>query len=174
MADITDFQLNDTIFSDPNLQDMLTQDEIDLINSSPLLKSLLHDYEKEIGEKITHDLSEDYSGYSPEFNTINITQTGNDFVRVLGHELTHYYDQIKREELTLTRDNFDDIINREMDESEATAASFIIRRQIMANHDEHNDIGISNRIDVFDPDPERDIIADLDNTYASQVSSSVF
>ncbi len=172
MADITDFQLTDTIFSDPSLRAMLTQDEIDLINSSPLLKSLLHAYES-LDIKITHDSSKDYSGYDPKFKTINITQTGSDFVRVLGHELTHYYDQIKRKELTLTRNNFDDIINREMDESEATAASFIIRRQIMANHDEHPDIGISNRINVFDPDPGRDIIADLDSAYASQVSSSM-
>ena len=132
-----------SLFVRSNIQ--VSADELRYINASPLLLSLLHWYAEQQDNKstpviLTRDSSADSSAYDSESHNINLKQTGSDFVRVLGHELAHAYDQLEQNAVVDKIKDFAGIIHREMDESEATATSYIIRCQIMSSTGE--DIGI--------------------------------
>lgn len=151
MAITTPFSKDDPLFA--NIQNLLgsNPDEIiRLLNSSNLLVSLLHEYafDTTYGGNIT---SSNGSGYD-ESGNIQIGGTGeNDFIRLLGHELGHYLDTKRNDDFIAKVENdFDDIITYEMNESQATAISFIIQQQIKQTT--RIDIKISNRIGLFDPD----------------------
>jgi hypothetical protein len=142
--------LNDSIFGEIRTDLNLTQTEIDLINGSNLLVSLLRKFDQ-FGRTIYYNPGSNYYDQNPQGDHhIYISKTGTDFVRILSHELGHFYDQTEKSELTLSWSNFDDVISNDMDEAQATAMSFIVRQQILASTG--TDIGISNRIGRFLPD----------------------
>ena len=165
------FTLLDPIFT--KVSTLITQAEIDLINSSNLLRSLLHEFAGRGCELATGN-GNAYTG-----NTLELSQNGTNFVRLLGHELGHFYDhQLKNDATALDLvDNFADIIKYEMDESQATAISYIIRKQIMLNGGP--DIEISNRIGKFSPDGGEIAgglnaeIVDLDGRFAGRVAGTM-
>ena len=142
---LTPFQLSDPVFADVKLSSSLTQTEIDLINSSNLLISLLHAFIDK-GNKLTEGSANVYGGSEIELN-----KTGTEFVRLLGHELGHFYDDQIKKELNGESSTFAKIIDYEMDESQATAISFIIRQQIKLTTTD-TDVRISNRIGYFTAD----------------------
>ncbi len=172
-----------SLFTDNKI--LVSNEELTYINYSPLLISLIRWYKTQ-NKPLTRDLTGSTSGgYYPDPTDggINIKKTGADFVRLLGHELTHAYDDLEKGELFKTQSNFQHIIGREMDESEATAGSFIIRQQIYISSNGSVDIGISNRIGGFTPTekkpaPEFDNglqaeIAHLVSSFGSRISSAI-
>ncbi|MBU0997916.1 MAG: putative Ig domain-containing protein, partial [Firmicutes bacterium] len=180
------FQKDDPLFQDVQVLFTDPDNMMKWINSSDLLLSLLHAFQDK-GFILKQDANG--NGYNGLTKEINLNKSGADFVRVLSHELGHFYDHqlgdtdlvdfIKNDGVT----NFDEIIKYEMNESQATAISFIIRQQIkLATNG--TDIYISNRIDWFDPDgkelPDVDedgypdayeaAIADLETRFGSRVT----
>lgn len=85
-ANTTPFELSDDIFAGVSSL-IITQAEIDLINSSKLLISLLHAF-RDNGLSLT--AGDEGNGY--DGSTIVLATSGTDFVRLLGHELGHFYD----------------------------------------------------------------------------------
>ncbi len=175
MADTTPFDLNDSIFDGIRADLNLTQDEIDLINGSSVLISLLRNFASKPGRTLDYNPSS--NAYNPRTKNIGMYYTGTNFVRTLGHELGHFYDQEIQTDLTTNWSDFDDIISNEMDEAQATAMSFIIRQQILTSTG--TDIGISNRIGRFLPDGtdtqagQDAELTHLQATFGSQVSSAI-
>ena len=160
------------VFSDSNGSTIINQGELKLINASPLLISLLYEFHQSpMSLKLTRSQSGNASGGYIVEKGINIKKSGNDFVRLLSHELGHFYDDEKQSSMTRKRKNFTDIINREMDESEATATSFIVRRQIIDAI--QTDIGISNRIQIFGPPEQRKILTELDTEFSNRINFSI-
>lgn len=159
MAD--QFNANDPIFSNfTNIPGFDLEAQVALINKSQLLIDLLDrfknndEHEGEENGTLTYNAAENVNGYnidrdepSIQFHDIG----GNDFVRILSHELGHAYDQLVKQTLTGDDENkpdgFEKIISYEMDESEATATSYIIRQQILANGGP--DIKISNKLGIY-------------------------
>ncbi len=156
MADTTPFVLTDIFFDGVRTDLNLTQAEIDLINGSNLLISLLHEFDNGIRKLLYNPVSNFYDQDPLGDHHVYISRTGTNFVRLLGHELSHFYDQVKKQDLTTEWTNFDHIIANDMDEAQATAMSFIIRQQILASTGtdgtDGTDIEISNRIGRFLPD----------------------
>lgn len=180
-ANTTPFQLSDPIFANvlglmaDSEQGVSSDETLMLINSSNLLLSLLHAFKASGGELIAGS-SSGYTGDDIEFKA---EDKGTNFVRILGHELGHFYDhQLKGDAAALDPvNNFADIIKYEMDESQATAISYIIRRQIMLNGGP--DIQISNRIGNFSADGveiEGGLdaeIANLDQQFSGSVTATM-
>ena len=159
MAITTPFTLDNPIFN--SVRSKISENEINLINASPLLVSLLWEFTMKGRELRVGDLN----AYDPGEGNIYLAKTGQEFVRLLGHELGHFYDR----NLTVDLTNFNNIIDREMDESEATATSFIIMRQLLAagaNIDPQT--FISNRI--FESDPR--IVTTLNTEFFSQIRTT--
>ncbi len=77
------FQLNDPVFA--NLSGLITQAEINLINSSSVLLSLLHAF-ADTGLRLVQSVNNQYT-----CTTLEIGATGMDLVRILGHELGHFW-----------------------------------------------------------------------------------
>ncbi len=180
--------MNDTVFDKVRDQLHLTKTEIDLINGSKLFVSLLHKFKEKSEYKLLYDADSNY--YNWKDKIIKMHYTGTDFVRTLGHELGHFYDHTVEKELTKDLKNFDDIIGSEMDESQATAVSFIIRQQILLNRDNllaqgvpanKIDISISNRIGGFTPTGKKAdfaggikaVVDDLENRFGNRISASM-
>ncbi len=129
--------------------------QIDLINSSPLLVDLLTEFKARSGT-LTYNTTDGVNAYiidskPPVIELGDVIKSGNNFTRILSHELGHAYDQLFKHTITRSDDDFSTIISTERDESEATAISFIISRQIKTNSLNHVDIGISNRVYLVDP-----------------------
>lgn len=128
-----DFTIDDIVFRqlrDPDTDGFIDNDtlntQIALINKSELLKSLLKEFQ-DAGKYILFNANAPTpGGYEPGAD-ITLKDKDNNFVRLLGHELGHFRDNQRTDDLN----NFSDIVSREMDESEATATSYIIRRQLM-------------------------------------------
>jgi len=129
--------------------------QLDLINSSPLLVDLLTEFKARSGT-LTYNTTDGVNAYiidskPPVIELGDVIKSGNNFTRILSHELGHAYDQLVKHTITRSDDDFSTIISTERDESEATAISFIISRQIKTNSLNHEDIGISNRVYLVDP-----------------------
>ena len=107
-------------------------------------------------------------------NTLELSQNGTNFVRLLGHELGHFYDhQLKNDATALDLvDNFADIIKYEMDESQATAISYIIRKQIMLNGGP--DIEISNLYNLTQTAIDNIRVNELLNLYPNPVKKDLY
>lgn len=155
--------------------------QVELFNKSPVMIALLHafigrDANGNQARQLEYNDAE-VNGYDIENNNIGIHDLEeNDFVRVLSHELGHFYDDLVREQQQNDLHNFTDIINREMDESEATAISYIIRSQIL--NARGPDIEIANQLGTNDPNILSSSLPDLDEefgagSYASITSGSV-
>jgi len=143
------FSIDDEVFQElmyapspnENVEISILEGQIELINQSPLMKSLLEAFQT-AGHHIYYDPNADSAGYIPGGDIILTKINDNEIVRILSHELGHFYDN----NITEVRTKFSDIISREMDESEATAISYIIRQQILVATDSQTDIGMSNRL----------------------------
>jgi hypothetical protein len=154
-------------------QGMSCDDTLRLINSSNLLLTLLHSFADK-GLPLVQGAGNLYTG-----STIKLSYTGTDLVRALGHELGHFCDhQLQSDTHALDKaKNFADIIAYEMNESQATAISYIIRKQIMLNGEP--DIQISNRIGFFladgsvSEDGFNAEIAKLDERFSDKVTAAM-
>ena len=152
-----EFTGNEAIFDNfRNIPGFDLDAQVALINKSQLFIDLLRFYttptDKHPAGTLTYNPDENQNGYNgiKDLPSIAIHDiSGNNFVRILGHELGHAYDQLGVKQFTGTPMDFEEIIGQEQDESEATAVSYIIRQQIRAANGP--DIGISNRIGERDP-----------------------
>ncbi len=156
------------------IADDILQDFIDIINTSALFQSLLEAFQG-TGKHIYYDPNATSAVYDPETGNITVKDiTGDEFVRLLSHELGHFH-----RDATDTDTRFAGIIDDEMDESQATAMSYIIRRQILLANGP--DIGISNKIGKFSTIDDAEgndtgwlqAISDLDLAFGSQVNAGL-
>ena len=108
---------------------------------------------------------------------IELDYKGMDFIRLISHELGHFYDKKIKQDSNIEFKSFADIVKYEMDESQATAVSFIVRQQIKQSMG--MDVLISNKIDFFSPEGTiteqsyRDKITDLENKFGGLVTSGM-
>jgi len=166
-ADIKNYFVNDQ----PTLDELNQQ--IQLINESPLFVLLLGKWEADQNTGIINYNDQNTKNIYDGHNILIHDISGTNFIRILGHELGHYFDE--RLDGTAVPE-FDDtkkfeyLINEEMAESIATATSYIINRQIL-NATNDTDIGISNR--VFDPTYGNNqlLLNSLDSTFGSTINS---
>ncbi|MDH4321532.1 MAG: hypothetical protein OEV73_08560 [Desulfobulbaceae bacterium] len=91
------YTIDDSLFV--NIKGYIDQTVIDIINASPLLCSLLDNYKNTIGKSIEpYDSTTIGGSYSPGGKTLTFTSETltpshtQDFIRLLAHELGHFYD----------------------------------------------------------------------------------
>jgi len=159
--------------------DAVLESQIELINKSALFKSLLEEFQSR-GLKLIYNPDADSAEYESNVGITIKRIDENNIVRLLSHELGHFYDDIHGTMNLGFDTKFKTIIDLERNESEATAISFIIRKQILLAGGGSPDISISNRIGLWtdlsgpeNPQGQLDAIRDLETEFGSKVTSAM-